>query len=83
MTNFVVSTEKCKYMPIDPVILITGIYPSKKIITHVQKKAECRRMLIAALFITVKKQKQPALPSIRKMAQLTMLYHIMEKQCSK
>lgn len=38
MTNFVVSTEKCTNMPIDPVILITGLYPSKKIITHVQKK---------------------------------------------
>ena len=35
----VVSTEKRTYMPTDPVILITGIYPSKKkkIITHVQK----------------------------------------------
>ena len=54
----VVSTEKRTYMPTDPVILITGIYPSKKKknnYTRAKKQAECARTLIAALFIMVKK----------------------------
>lgn len=40
MTNFVVSTEKCTNMPIDPVILITGLYPSKKK-SWMYKDADC------------------------------------------
>lgn len=45
-------------MPIDPVILITGIYPSKKENNYTRakkKQAECARTLIAALFMMVKK----------------------------
>lgn len=41
--NLVVSARKCMYKLIDLVILITGIYPPKTIIAHVQKKADCTR----------------------------------------